>query len=372
MPDRLTELEAAARGLVETRRWEEAAATYTALAGRLAAGGAAAWDAAGECWRRADHPAAAARALDHALELAPGTVARVKLASVWGEVGDLDRAEALCREALPDPLALDTLANLLQARGRPFHAVVARLREAGGGKVRLAAAFRRAQLERTEGRLDDAARTLEDLVRSLDGPGLAAVRAELAEIAALRGDFGLALEVYREAVARHEEAGRRSLAWAAEAGGVRAAVDAGLRPLGSRLDEGLSFSGARGLALLEIDLRIARGMSRAAADPAGAAQDLDAAAARADALGLAMRAGRARLARIAHVPSPRAARESLARRALADLGGNAPWLARARLALAEATAGAEARSLATIAHRALERMGMHADVARAARILSAG
>lgn len=379
--------------LADERRWGEAAAVFARLAtvcdrGGYRDGARWAWDAAGEAWRRDDHPAAAARALRMALAIGgdddAAYVARVKLAGVLVETGELHRAAAACERVLEAAsgraryLALDTLASVLQAQGQKEAArrVVADLAE-GEGPNGIAARFREGQLARLDGRLVDGARHQAWVIDALEGVdggnvGRAAARAELAELALLRGDVSEAVAFFDDAVRAHDEAGRASLAARAAAGRVRAAVEAGLRVLPGALDEALATAEARGMVVAETDLCIARGMARSEKDTASAARDLDRAAELADRVGMPFRAGRARLERATRVPASAEHRLALLDRALAQLDGSAPLAARALLARAEASAASDpSRARAEAVHAAARfgAMGMHGDVARSHELI---
>lgn len=355
-PPRLLER---ARALTAARRWGEAAMAWADVA--LACeqrsrrdDARAAWDAAGEAWRRDDRPGPAARALGRAVELADrgdgGAVARVKLAGVLGELGRHEQAEELCREALEQApygpvhgLALDTLVGVFQATGQKDRArpLVQSLEATGLTNLRTASQFRAGQLHRMDGELDQAETCFHAVVEALaDRPeaasGVAAARGELAELALLRGEIAEAVDFFENAEAEHRRMGRRALSYRCEAGRIRATVEGGLQPLHPRLDEGLAFAEARGMPVLEVDLRIARGMARAGSDPAGATQDLGRAAADADQLGLVLRSGRARYERASRVEAPAADRIELLEEALEQLADAVPWLSRVQAALEEA------------------------------------
>jgi hypothetical protein len=123
-----------------------------------------------------------------------GAVARIKLAGVLGEVGELRRAEVACGKVLEGTfpsvirgLALDTLISVLQALGRKeeARAALAELSSMEGGQLPTAAAFRQGQLHRLDGRLTDAEVSLARVFDALgDLPGA------LAGLGAARGELG--------------------------------------------------------------------------------------------------------------------------------------------------------------------------------------
>jgi len=307
-----------------------------------------------------------------------GGVARVKLAGVLGEIGEIRRAEAACRRVLQVAssrpirgLALDTLISMLQATGRKEDArsALAELSSMNEGQLPVAAAFRQGQLHRLDGRLEEAEGSLAAVFERLrDQPGAlagcAAARGELAEVALLRGNHADAIALFGEASKGQRSSGRVSLGLRAQAGRIRAMVEAGIQPMPGLLDEGIALAQTRGMAVLEVDLRIARGMERCSSDAAGAAQDLDRAAGEADRLGLVIRAGRARLERATRLPAARELRLELLQRAREQLAGAAPWEARALLGTARAIADLEAelaRQYAVTATARFATMGMEGD-----------
>jgi tetratricopeptide (TPR) repeat protein len=343
-----------AQALATTRQWEKTGRTWIEAA-RVAidhgALGAAkqALEAAGEAFRRDDRPEDASRALRMALDLphapAEGAIARVRLGGMLGELARADEARALLEEALAiaeGPLravVLDTRVGLELGFGRKrdVRPRVDEL-EAAEGPAGIARWFRRGQLRRLDGDLDGAEACFREVSTRLRGregadAGLAAARTEVAEVEVLRGRTAPAVEAYERGRALHETAGRRSLAYRCEAGRVRAMVEGGVAPLPSLLAEGIDFAIARGLVMLEADLRIARGMAVAAADPQAAAADLRRAAEASERAGARLSAGRAWLQLGTRIPlEPERRREAL-ERAVERLEDHAPLHARARDAL---------------------------------------
>jgi len=391
-----TALQGEAERHVRARRWLEAARAFARLAtacqqSKHLEEARQAWDAAGEAWRRDDQPVPAARALRMAIALGgdddTGAVARVKLAGVLGEVGELRRAEAACRRVLEvgsaplvRGLALDTLISMLQAMGRKEEARVAleELSSMAGGQLPIAAAFRQSQLHRLDGRLEEAEGSLAVVFEALhDRPealaGFAAARGELAEVALLRGKHADAIALFEEASEGQRSSGRASLDLRARAGRIRAMVEAGIQPLPGSLDEGIALAVARGMAVLEVDLRIARGMERSTSDTAGAARDLDRAMGEADRIGALIRAGRARLERATRVPASCAHRVELLAHAAEQLAGAIPWETRVLLGTAGAIAVVDlslARAYAATAIARFAAMGMEFDRRKAQALLA--
>lgn len=388
--------------LASEHQWGAAAVLYAragaqALKRDAREAAAQAYQAAGEAWRRDDRPLAAAQALGMALELgADGPQAglvRVKLAGVLGELGESDGALRVAREAAVSldgtpvgAIALDTWIEALFALGRKeearrrFEDLEARQRAFGDHAVaaplQLALWFRQGQLGRLDGELGEAAVCFGHVVGEVrelpEGlAGLAAAEAELADVALLRGDVTDALALYDLAVDHFREVGRQALVWRAEAGRARAAIAAGVQPLVRELSDGIAEAGSRQMVVLEADLRIARGIATATADPVAATHDLDAAIAIADRLGLRWRAGRARLERARRLGGSDAERSALLVRAEADLVGHEPYLARARMARARLLAldaPDEARPLALQAVARFSAMEMEGDAAEARQL----
>jgi tetratricopeptide (TPR) repeat protein len=340
--------------LAADHAWGAAAVRFAqAAAQRMrasdAAGARAAWEAAGEAWRRDDRPKSAVQALELSRQLAPdaGTaaMAAIKLAGTLSELGELAPALQLLeqvREAGPDngPVAamvLDEQINALLGLGRRDDArkLLPRLANAARGPLAVATAFREAQIARMDGRFSEAERALTVVIGQLTGQpqalsGVAAAQAELAEIAAMRGEHAAALSLYDDALAQFQKVGRKALVWRADAGRVRVAVEANLAPWVRGLDAGIAFAEDRGMASLETDLRIARGVGSAAADRAAAGADLERAIRLSTEMGSPHRRGRARLELFKRVSGD----ATLLAAAIDDLEGNEPWRLRARLALA--------------------------------------
>ncbi len=383
-----------ARALMAERRWGEAALAWVHSAQRCDTldhpdAQRQCWDAAGECWRRDDHPAAAARALRRALHLASGRVelaslSRVKLAGVLGELGNSEAAAQLARTAAADIpegpvhlMAVDTLVGALLGLGQ-VDAIVPLVAELAGieeGPMAAAGLFRSGQLSRLRGRLDLATEDFALVIIELEdhphaGAGVAAAEAELGQLAALKGELDDALSLYERSILRHREAGRRALAWRAEAGRIRVVVASGVQPLVHGLDEGIGLAHERGMVMLEVDLRLARGVARSRSEPQAAEADLRQAIRLADAHAAPLRAGRARYELGSRLPVSDAV--GLLQQGALQLQDDEPWLQRARLALGYLLLPSEPRRgkelmLSALAH--LEAMGMGRDAQRARDLL---
>lgn len=376
------------------REWGQAGASFAdagtaALAEGERAMARSCFEAAGESWRRDDRPAAAARALQAALDLTEGestVLALVRLAGVLGDLGRAAESEALCQRAAAmstdGPLrwmVLDTLISTFQARGRKEDArpLVAALESATGGPQEVAAGFRRGQLHRLDGELAEAAScfiVVAGQLEDVDGAeaGLAAAQAELAEVALLRGDSKDAVDLYQVAWECHSHAGRRALAWRAEAGRARAGLAHGVRPLTRGISQGIGHAEERDMPLLEADLRLVRAMAHAEDQGDGAERDFDRAMQLARACGDPLRTGRVLLERSTRLAlDPEDAVKSL-EEAIELLRPNRPWWSRARLALGLGRLAAghpDGRGELAAAMAQFEDMGMARDAAAARRWL---
>ncbi|TNE91756.1 MAG: hypothetical protein EP330_04270 [Deltaproteobacteria bacterium] len=322
---------------VDERRWEPAAMLYTRAAQQAQAGGEGElarriWDLAGETWRREDHPAAAARALRSALTLSAGeaqAVAAVKLSAVLGELGRVEEAVRWARQGMVGPvapIARDSLCGHLLALGKVDEAR-RWLPPLVDGPMGSAHWFRVAQIARLDGDFEQAVAALDEALARLEGvpgaeSGRGAARGERVEIYLLTDEPEPAIALAEAAVDEHRAAGRRSMAWRAEASRVRALVAAGIAAPSTLLDEGIGFANVRELPLLAADLLLARAELRP-----GDTDDL----ARAVELGESswIRRGRARL-----MLADRRGDRELAERAREDLAPSRPWSARADALLA--------------------------------------
>jgi tetratricopeptide (TPR) repeat protein len=259
---------------------------------------------AGDCLRRDERPATAARLLRDAHALADGPLEvaiLTQLAGVLHPVGELAVARDLAREAAarasPElrPAALDTWLTAATALGAldEVDACLDALRSTGAASVPLheAAALRRL------GRCDEAIARLEDVVAAHPEQPLAVAMARGAQ-----GEAGLFAAQPEEAAARYAEsaalwrsAGRRSGAFRGEAGQLRATLQGEELILPSVLDAGIAYAAERQQCLLEAHLRIIRAGARWRAGLSGAADDIVVATEIAAAAGARFLEGRARL-----------------------------------------------------------------------------
>lgn len=353
-------------------RWSEAGALYAraatfAMEHQQLDVAREVWGVAGEAFRRADEPVDASRALRLALSIPGGEAAavahrRVAWSAVLSELGEYraarDQNEAAAQVPGARAMALDGQFSVELAVGTrsSLDTLLDQLED------ERSRAFRGAQLDRLHGRLSVADDALARLERSMaDNPaGLGGIRAERAELAALRGRAQDAADAWQASFDDHLSAGRTSLAWRAEAGRVRCLLEAGIQPFGERLSEGLAWAEGRGMRVLAIDLRIPLGsLRRDARMLAQTAQE-------ARSLGMLRRSGRAILARAGLLAGP--ARLAEAQAAADLLIDDAPWWLRARLLHAEALASVAPSSGASAAARLitpLRAAGMEPELTRA-------
>jgi hypothetical protein len=359
--------------LASEQQWGSAARAFTSVAAASTGDvSLTAWEGAGEAHRRDDSPLSAVTALGSALELVTEpkrrAILQVKLAGTHTELGQGQRALSLCIQAAEEPdceaLAVDTMSGLVQTWGA--RAALADLvqRLSVLDKTGLAYRFRQAQLHRLNGQLDNSRAGFEALTSDLSAlPGatvaVAATKAELASVALLQGRFEDAIGAYEAGLLEHEAAGRRTLAWRCESGRVHSLVAVGSRPLAGRLNAGIQFADQRGLVVLGVDLRIARGLATSSGDTAMAAADLRFARETSTALGMAFRAGRAGLAWVERCSGP----TDILSRCVQELAISAPWQARARALRAQRTGDHMSLRESLVAFK---NMGMEADV-KAAR-----
>lgn len=318
----------AARAAAAAGRWAEAAdgfeAAARALSGRAQRAAAQeAWALAGDALRRDDRPARAARALKAALDLLPHGDGRrsllsVSLAAVLAEAGEPIPAEILLRESVagarelgPRLFALDQLIGTLNLLGRcseaegplaELGALVEQLPPAAAGLGRATVAFRRAVQLRHQGELAAADPLLEQVIAAMGARketlgAAAAAAGERAELALARGAPEEAERWLDDAARMWTAVGRRSGLYRCEAGLVRVALAAGQTPLASALAGPVQYAGERGMALMEAELRLARGLAWARGAVRGAETELDRAVSLAERAGAALLEGRARLLR---------------------------------------------------------------------------
>lgn len=276
-----------ARAAEAERDWARAGGAWASIATELGKGGdteraAAAWDAAGECWRRDDRPELADKALRTALALSRDegqqAIARVKRSGCLAAMGRLDDARSSLHQAMLGPnhaqvVVADGMVDLALAQGDVGLAArwVARLR--GEEPLVVATAgFRRAQVARLQGDLETASRELAQAAGALPGlSGQAAVRGEKAEQLEAVGDLPGALKARADAMRLHDEE-RRWGPWAqALAARVRLAARAGVELATVRSDgedvrperavrQGLVRAGDRQLVLVGLDLAMAHAL----------------------------------------------------------------------------------------------------------------
>ncbi len=300
---------------------DQADALVAAAEAALAAGGppegiAPAFLAAGDALRRADRPARATRMLQRAVDLAADpdrrANARMLLAGVLADAGQLAAATDVARQLLASlrqpqarVLAHDILASTLLAQGRIAEARGAIEAIAAEAPTLPALPFRRAALARLDGLLDEADALLAQVLATAPttaawrGPRAAAVM-ERAELALLQDHADEAIAGFGAALAAWGSVGRRAGAFRAEAGRVRATVAAGRACLPAVLDGPVAYAADRGLPVLEAELRLARGQARATAGLPGGADDLDQAVGLAAEAGAQLHEGRARHLRRRH------------------------------------------------------------------------
>lgn len=326
-PNRQARVETA-QGLAAAGRWDAAGASFEALAREAAAGQERAlardwWAAAGDAFRRDDRPARAARALQATLDLSERAdprrgLAGASLAAVLMEAGEAVPAEIQVREALAEArepglriVLLDLLIGALVMLGRApegrgplaeLKGLVAALSPAGGALGRAALGFREASYARLSGDLAGAETLLAEVEQVMrarpETVGAAAAAAsDRGELALAAGDGEAAAEHFDRAGRAWTSAGRRAGLYRCEAGLIRAALARGETPLGRALEGPVRFAHERGMPLLEAELRLTRGLARAAAGVRGAEEDLDRAIGLAERGSAALLEGRARLLR---------------------------------------------------------------------------
>jgi tetratricopeptide (TPR) repeat protein len=345
--ERFRQLVQVASALQVARRWEQAGRTWVeaarvAIDASATAAARQTLDAAGEAFRRDDRLEEARRALDMVMELRPtadeASLVRIRLAGIAAEQGRVEEGLTCCRSITKGPpalraMAIDTEIGLLWQGGRK-----AAVRERVAALVELerllpragafAARFRTAQLLRADGELGQAEAQFLALIEELRGregsdAGIAAIRSELAETDLLRGETAAAIEGFGRSRELHETAGRQGLAFRAEGGRVRAAVQAGLDIL-CPLDEGLAFAADRSLRVLELELRVVLGTLLAFRGASEAVSVLRAAIQTASGAGMRMLAGRARYELATRTPLPPEQRQRELEQALSELEDHVP------------------------------------------------
>ncbi|MDP6933220.1 MAG: hypothetical protein QGG40_09910 [Myxococcota bacterium] len=277
--------------------------------------------AAAESLLREDRPAGAAEQLVSVLGVLQqrdlsedsGVVTRARAALVGAlvDLGRLDEASVLVEQALgvaapPGEriLLLDVGITLRVVRGEVRRAslLVDELGQSSVPAAQLAFRFRRAVLDRLSGQSEQAQRGYLWVLQRLEGvPGAeglrASVREGLAELALSGGRGEVALEVFGAAAREWSRAGRGSSVARVLAGTVRARLVIGACPPPALLDAPLGIAEEGSLALLRVEILVARGLSRHRVGVSGALGDLDQAVEEAHRLGARLLEGRALLAR---------------------------------------------------------------------------
>ena len=344
----------------DSQRWEEAGSAWSsvmelAIAERQLTLARQAALQGVDALRRDDRPASTLALLRRSADLAESPDDRgvhgLFVTAALLDVGQLDFAERAGRECLAvgvsdrlHPVLVDTLAGVALARGDliGLRGLVAQLElEAQGSPLRSASVFRRAQLDRLEGRLEDAERGFVVCAQSLmEIPGSAGAQAaalsELGELALYRRRPEVASSFFIAAAQAWEQAGRRGGVYQIEVGRAMTALLSGATTyLPGLLDDPIRYAEARNMPLLEARLRMARGLCRHAVGVPTGEADLDAAVLLADTAGAPWLAGLVRYERFRF-----GVNRSLdeLRRAVEQLTGNLPWHCRASLSLARGLA----------------------------------
>ncbi len=336
-----------AEDLAARGRWDEAGARYAAIvekARRVRETQVVreAASLAADAFRRDDRPAAAAKMLLYAREAGKDDVTdAAQLAAVLLDAGQVEAAAdiaatALARAADPvqETVALDTLLGLRLTQGRVEDARTHLDRLAALGLVGadMSRRFRAAQIDRLDGLVARAEAAWEVLAAALGqhpqaaGP-TGATWAELGEIDLLRAAFSddpgdlcaRAADRFERAGACWARAGRRAGALRAEAWAARARAVAGETVLPATIDRAIVYADDRGMPFLSADLRVCRAVVTGDADEVLHAIDRLAEA--------PLARGRARVVR-AELGGAVNLDE-----ALAELGADGPWTARALRAL---------------------------------------
>ena len=268
---------------------------------------------AAEGWRKAEQPrrALAAARVGRDASGAQGVVARLAEAGALLELGRLDEAEDAAQAALEladvealKTLALDAACGIALARGALAMAAerATALSETAPPAARPAVAFRTAAMRRLAGDLMAADALLAGVEEASEGrdawrgPYAAALH-ERGELALLTEQPEVAIVRFRAAEAAWLGAARRGPAALARSGQTRAGLLAGHPPPAGFLDRDIGEARLAGAVLRHADLRVVRGMLRAAHGVSGASSDLDAGVAAFESMGARLREGRARLRR---------------------------------------------------------------------------
>ena len=394
---RLAEEVAQATALSSASRWGEAAEAWRRVVELAMQAGELEQARAGmseriEALRRDDRPAAMLQVLTQAQALAEGPE-RVRLdvavVAALADAGQLAAAantatELLSRTTHPAlrVVVADTLCGVLLSRGDVLGlaGLVERLGAEAQGPAQLAARFRRAQLDRMQGRLEDAADALIHVHQTLaPHPSAAAAAgaalAELADICLIKGEADEAFAFLHGAAGHFAEDGRRAASFQLEAQRAMAVLASGATTfLPGLLDGAVGFAEERGLPLLEARARLARGLCRSASGSDSAWGDLDAAILLAEHAGAPVLEGRARLERYraGWGPDGGQAQVDELRVAVERLVGDRVWHTRASADLAfllAKTHKAEAIERAARCIARFQAMGLEADEERVREVL---
>lgn len=286
-----------------------------------------------DAYRRADHPLQVVEAVARAMELvhapsAQGMLRTYRLAALLDSGALLEaeaEAEALLDELSDEkvrPLALDTVAGIYLATGRirALEELLGEMSESEG-PLRWGMVFRRSQVDALSARVAEAEEGFRECIHGLSTHAgtegaQGAAWAELGGVFTLTQRPEQALEAYSKSCDLWTQSGRRAGRFLAEAKRACAILATGGSYVPSALDQPIAFCVARGLLLLEAQLRLARGLCRFHAGMDGSREDLNQAVAIPLENGARLQAGRTRL----QVASVSADREAELARAHRELG----------------------------------------------------
>ncbi|MCP4808168.1 MAG: hypothetical protein GY913_31070 [Proteobacteria bacterium] len=395
--DAIAEEVTQATALSSSSRWSEAAEAWRRVVELSMQAGELEQARAGvneriEALRRDDRPGAMLVVLKQAQGLAegPGKVRLdIQIIAALADAGQLKAAASTATELLSRTthpglrvVVADTLCGVLLSRGDVLglSGLVERLSAEAQGPAAIAATFRRAQLNRLQGRLEDASDALMRVHQTLAPHRSAATAAgaaltEIADICLIKGENDEAFAFLHGAAGHFAEDGRRAATFQLEAQRAMAVLSSGAMTfLPGLLDNAVAYAEDRGLPLLEARCRLARGLCRAASGSEAAWGDLDAAVLLADHAGAPILAGRARLERFLAGWGPEGAEPQLEelRDAVEHLTGDRVWHTRAMTVLATRLAKRRPGEAIELAGRAVARfqgMGLDADEAQARAVL---
>tara|TARA_B110000037_G_scaffold222495_1_gene297611 strand:+ start:1742 stop:2848 length:1107 start_codon:yes stop_codon:yes gene_type:complete len=180
-------------------------------------------------------------------------------------------------------IAIDTVASLWLISGR-IGALRSLIEEFDGGvgAAGLAKLFRIGQLARLDGDYELASTSFENCVKGLVGHekssgGAGAALVELGRTYSVQGMHNEALKNYEKGAVQWGLAGRVGERYRALSYGARAMLSLGnVHFLSSGLSNSVQYARDHGLALLEAECRLARGLSRHECGEDGAVEDLNA------------------------------------------------------------------------------------------------